>query len=173
MMQIFTHTPVWVWLLLAGLCLLGYSQTKTRQVTLQRVLIMPLVMLLLSLRSMHSGIGADPFILGAWAITVALSGLLFVRRPLSNQHHYDHTTQRFTIAGSWLPMFLILAMFIAQYALNVSLAIRPELAQHAKFTLGFAILFGIFNGAFLARPIKLIRLKNQSQEQLAQATQAA
>lgn len=168
MAQIFTHTPTWVWLLLAGLCFLGFSQTRTREVSLQRILTLPLVMLILSLTSMHSGIGSELITLGAWGLSVALSCMLFVRRPLSKKHQYDLTTQRFTIAGSWLPLFLILAMFIAKYALNISLAIRPELAQHTTFTLGFAILFGVFNGAFLARPIKLIRLRNRVQEQLTQ-----
>lgn len=173
-MAIFTHTPIWVWLLLTGLCALGLRQTKTRQIPLQRVLILPSVMLILALHSILKGVGAEAgsaaIFLCAWGLTTAIVCLLIVRRETPRDHGYDHASQKFTVPGSWLPLTLMLGMFVAKYAMNVSLAIHPELAQQMQFALGFAIIFGMFNGVFLARPLRLLKLKNQSSFSSAELT---
>ena len=161
MLAIFTHTPIWVWLLLTGLCVLGLQQTRTRQISLQRVLILPCVMLILALHSMLKGSGSAAMCLGVWGLTTTIVCMLIVRRESPQDHRYDQVSQKFTIPGSWLPLMLMLGMFIAKYAMNVSLAIRPELAQQNPFALSFSIIFGIFNGVFLARPLRLLKLKNQ------------
>jgi hypothetical protein len=43
--QIVAHTPVWVWGILILLLALGLMQAKTRRLTIQRVSVVPLVML--------------------------------------------------------------------------------------------------------------------------------
>ena len=42
---ILQHTPVWVWGLLAVLVTLGLSQTRSRELSLTRVTVLPLVLL--------------------------------------------------------------------------------------------------------------------------------
>lgn len=170
MLQIFTHTPIWVWLLLIVLCVLGFHQTKTRQVSMQRVFILPCIMLLLALHSMYKGFGSNTLALVIWGITTCLICLMIVLRSVPSQHRYDDATQRFIIAGSWQPLVLMLGMFIAKYSMNVGLAIQPELAQQYPFALGFSFVFGIFNGVFLARPLTLLTVKNQGSYSRAEMT---
>ncbi|MDO4723626.1 MAG: hypothetical protein Q4A97_02570, partial [Comamonadaceae bacterium] len=43
-----THTPLWVWPLLAALLALGLLQTRARRVSLARALALPLAMLILT-----------------------------------------------------------------------------------------------------------------------------
>lgn len=161
MLQIFTHTPAWVWLLLIGLCVIGFHQTKARQVSVQRVLILPCIMLLLALHSIYTGLGSTLVYLVVWSVTACLTCLVIISRSTPSDHHYDHVAQKFTIAGSWQPLILMLGIFIAKYVMNVSLAIHPELMLQPQFALGFTIIFGIFNGAFLVRPLVLLKLKSQ------------
>ncbi len=54
MTQILTHTPLWVFALFFGLVYLGYLQSRTRQVSRGRLIVLPLAMLAWSLYSVWS-----------------------------------------------------------------------------------------------------------------------
>ena len=78
-LDILEHTPVWVWIVFAALILLGLQQSRTRDVSIARATILPVVMIVLSLSGVvfpagHSGAsGTVPFALVAWAAGVGLS----------------------------------------------------------------------------------------------------
>jgi hypothetical protein len=56
--QIITHTPVWVWALLALLVGLGYSQSKARNIGMRRVIIIPVILTALSIYGTLSALDA-------------------------------------------------------------------------------------------------------------------
>lgn len=153
-----SHTPSWVWLLLTGLCVLGFSQTRNRQISLQRLCVLPLVMLGLSLSGMATSLGLSASVLLVWMGVLLISATSLLQLGLGRGISFDTANQLFRVPGSWLPLFLIVTMFIAKYAVAVSLTIQPALAQQAGFTLGFSALFGVLNGAFLVRALVVLRL---------------
>lgn len=161
--QIVSHTPVWVWPLLLALLWLGLSQTVTRQVTLKRITITPLVMTGLSLQGTVGAFGANPAVLGVWLVGAALSAALVLQRPLSDQTRYDDWTQRFTLPGSWLPLLLILGIFVTKYAVGAATGLQPGLRGTAEFSLGVAGVYGAFSGVFLARSGRLWRLAQRAE----------
>ena len=55
--NVLSHTPVWVWGLLAALMALGFSQTRQRHVAPWRLLMLPMV--LLGLRSEERRVGKE------------------------------------------------------------------------------------------------------------------
>ena len=59
-LQILSHTPIYVWVLLVALLALGFSQTWDRQVAPPRLLLLPLVLLGLGLWSMAPNFVAMP-----------------------------------------------------------------------------------------------------------------
>ncbi len=159
--QIVTHTPIWVWLLLAGLCFVGFQQTKTRQVTRRRLLILPLAMLGLSIMSLQNSFGFQITVIEAWLGGLLVSAWLTMHLIPSMGGSDDAPTSLITVQGSWLPMMLILAMFITRYVLNAGLTVKPELAQTSGFSVGIAIAFGLINGAFLGRVFGLIFMRQK------------
>jgi len=161
-----SHTPSWVWLLLAGLCVLGFSQTRSRQVSLQRQFILPLAMLALSLSGMTTSLGMSVTVLSIWGSALLISATGLLEMGVGRGIRYDKESQLFSIPGSWLPLLLILTMFITKYSVNASLAIQPALAQQVAFTLGFSALFGVLNGAFLVRVLVALRLLRTEQSKL-------
>lgn len=156
--QIVTHTPIWVLPLLLALVWLGLSQTRTRSVSLTRITILPLVMTGLSLQGSIAASAGNFTVLLAWLLGAGLSAGLVLRRPLPAQTRYDDWTQRFTLPGSWAPLFLILGIFVTKFTLGAALAMQPGLAGQAPFSLGVATLYGAFSGIFLARAGRLWRL---------------
>ncbi|WP_310449903.1 DUF6622 family protein [Sulfuritalea sp.] len=160
--RILANTPAWVWGLLLALLLLGVSQARARRPTPPRLLILPLLMCLLSLAGTWSSFGPAPAVTLAWAVAAAVVGGLASRLPAPRGSGFDSATDRFLLPGSWLPMALILAIFVLRYALGVMLAIDPDLARERPFALAVASLYGALAGAFMARAGRVWRLRGRS-----------
>ena len=159
--QIVTNTPLWVWGLLAALLALGFSQTRSRSVGLTRIALLPLGLGAFSLYGTVSAFGAAPVVLGSWLAAGALLLLIVTQLPLPTGVRYDAASRRFQLPGSWVPMALIMGIFLTKYAVGVSLVLHPELKTHANFTLAIGTLYGVFSGIFASRALRLIRLALQ------------
>ncbi len=155
LIDIIKHTPVWVWGLLAALLVLGASQTRDREMGLARVTLLPLAMIGLALFGVASVFGAHLAPLFAWAVgmvvALALGGRLVAPRgarrlPMTNRLH---------VPGSWLPMALIVLIFVVKYYVGVSVALNPALTVATDFSGLASLAYGVFSGLFLARGLAL------------------
>lgn len=160
--QILANTPRWVWGLLLALLWLGLSQTVGRTASLKRITLLPLAMTGLSLYGAVTAFGADPQVLLVWLCAGGLAITLVLQPALPQATRYDPATRRFTLPGSWLPLLLMLGIFMTKYLVGAVSAMQPALAHDAGFSLGFATLYGAFAGIFLARAARLWRLALQS-----------
>lgn len=159
--QIFINTPRWVWILLMALIWLGISQSFTRTISIKRVTLMPLVMTGLSLFGTLAAFGAQPLALVAWFLAATLSAWLVMQRPLPETTRYDPLARRISLPGSWIPLVLILGIFMTKYVVGVTGALQPALIHDLGFSLGFSALYGAFSGIFLGRAASLLRLAHQ------------
>jgi hypothetical protein len=75
---------------------------------------------------------------------------------------YAATSRSFYIPGSAMPLGLILGIFLTKYFVGVELALQPALARDSSFALQIALLYGVFNGLFAARALRLWRLVRRS-----------
>lgn len=161
LLAIVQHTPVWVWGLLAALVAIGLSQTRDREMTLTRITVLPLVLLALSGAGVFSAFGPTPVALGAW-LTGLLAALALASRFITVRGAAWHPhTATLRVPGSWLPLALIVALFLLKYAVGVSLALHHEMAQQASFAGGCSLAYGLFSGLFLARARALRSLARQ------------
>ena len=158
LLQIVTHTPPWVWVLLAVLVALGLSQAMPRRMTLRRLAVLPLVLLALSLSGVVTTFPGAAAPLLAWLVGV--SAALAIGRPIVGARgaRWDAESASLHVPGSWLPMVLILSLFLAKYAVGVALAMQPSLARQPGFDIGVGLAYGGFSGLFLARAAALWRL---------------
>jgi hypothetical protein len=156
--QIFSNTPRWVWVLLLALLGLGLSQAVTRTASLRRITVLPLVMTGLSLFGTVTVFGADPQLLLVWLVSGGLMAALLLQRSLPVSARYSAQTRLFILPGSWVPLLLILGIFVTKYFVGVATAMQPALARDPVFALTFSALYGAFGGIFLARAARLWRL---------------
>jgi Predicted membrane protein (DUF2306) len=156
--QIFSNTPVWIWGLLAALLALGFSQARSRTAGLPRLLLMPLGLGAFSLWGTISAFGAPAAVLGSWFAACVLLLLVVAQIRIPAGVSYGRNTRQFALPGSWIPMALILGIFITKYAVGVSLAMQPDLKANANFMLAISTLYGAFSGIFAGRTIRLLRL---------------
>jgi hypothetical protein len=165
--QIIQNTPLWVGGLLAGLLWLGGSQLFDRHVSLVRAMVMPVAMTGLSvygLASAFGGSGQSAAVLSAWAAVAALTGALalWLQPSPPKGTLYTSGSRRFHVPGSVMPLALILGIFLTKYFVGVELVLQPALARDSGFALQIAVLYGLFNGLFSARSLRLLRLARQN-----------
>ena len=165
--QIVQHTPYWVWGLLVGLLGLGCSQLFDRQAGLRRVLLMPVAMTGFSVYGLASAFGgsghAGAAVLIWLAAAAMVTGLALSFRPTAPSGTlYAAPSRSFWLPGSAIPLALIVGIFLTKYLVGVELAMQPTLAQDGPFVLQIAALYGVFNGLFVARSLRLLRLARQS-----------
>ena len=156
--QIVTHTPTWVWGLLLALLWLGLKQSVSRTASLRRVTVMPLVMTGLSLYGAVTVFGVEPAVIGVWLSTAAATGLWAGQQPLPAATRYDPLMRQFSLPGSWVPLLLIMGIFVTKYGVGVATSLQPALVQDSSFGLVVVALYGAFSGVFLARAVSLWRL---------------
>ena len=154
-------TPLWVWGLLAALVALGSSQARSRTAGLGRITVVPAVMTTLSLLGTASTFGGSPLfgsVLLAWMTAAAASLAITATMAAPAGTVYDAASHRFRQPGSWVPMLLILGIFLTKYVGGVDLAMQPGLARDAQYTVTTAVLYGLFSGIFIGRAARLWRM---------------
>lgn len=156
--QIFLHTPKWVFVLFAALVWLGAKQLFANSVGLGRVTVMPIAMTGLSIFGVTSAFGDSPTALLAWAATALVALTLVLQRGLPASTRYAPASRTFHLAGSAVPLALMMGIFFTKYVVGVLLAMHPELARQAGFALGIGTLYGAFSGIFAARALRLWKL---------------
>jgi hypothetical protein len=150
LLHILTHTPTYVWAILAGLIALGMASMRAREVTLQRLLILPLAMLALSLNDIASKFGLGALSTGAWLAGCVAAGALMARFARARIAP-TATPGRVLVRGSAAPLAIMMAVFFTKYAAAVMLAVRPSLGASTSATIVVCALFGVFNGILIGR----------------------
>jgi hypothetical protein len=150
LIQILTHTPLYVWAILAFLVYRGVVALRERETTLRKLFIIPVVMLALSLQDIAAKFGAGLLPWSAWA-GAALAVALLVWKFSGAGISAGAASGGVRVHGSRAPLALMMAIFLTKYATAVTLAIQPQASHNPLFAVAVCALFGAFNGYFLGR----------------------
>jgi hypothetical protein len=132
--QIVSHTPNWVFVLFFGLIGLGLVQSTARRITLRRAVLIPTAMVALSLYGTVSAFGGSTTSLLAWLVSGLCSVALVLQSPVPDGTRYEPDARRFHVPGSWLPMALLMGLFLTKYFVGASTAMQPELTHNNLLT---------------------------------------
>jgi hypothetical protein len=148
--QIITHTPVYVWAILAVLVWRGLAALREREMTVRSLFIVPIIMLALSLQDVLMKFGSNTAALAVWAGAAAGTALLVWKFGRSRTAP-GSAPGNVIVRGSWVPLAMMMAVFFTKYAASVLLAILPQARQDVLVAAGVCALFGVFSGCFLGR----------------------
>lgn len=158
LMQILTHTPNWVFIVLGILLWQGINQMRARTVGIHRATLVPLAMTALSLYGVVSVFGDTPQSLLTWVVGGGVAFAVYIQTAGAAQIQYDAASRRFNVPGSVVPMTLFMGIFLTKYTVGVSTTMLPALAHDSSFALFIGMLYGAFSGVFLARATQLWRV---------------
>jgi hypothetical protein len=162
---IFSHTPLYVWAILAFLVYRGLQTSKTNEVVIVRLCIIPLVMLGLSLFGIQTAFGLAGLAPLIWLVSALAGGTLawFLSYPTALTAHPERGTV--SQPGSWVPMTLMMSVFFMKYAVAVTLVISPALRHDSFFVSTVCELYGAFSGIFMGRLLRCLVLYRQTRVQ--------
>ena len=148
--QILVKTPVYVWAILAFLLYRGLLAARDRDITVTRMLVIPLLMLVLALQAIAMKFGMASLGMAAW--TAGLAAMVLQRRSFGlDKVTLGSSANALRVRGSWMPLAMMMLVFLIKYALAVTLAIRPQVAEDAVFAASVCGLLGLCNGYFVGQ----------------------
>jgi hypothetical protein len=161
-MHALQHIPLWVFGLFIGLVVLGWLQTRTRQVRKLQLLGAKVALTAVTLFSVVQLWWPTPW-LGIALISWALTGL-FVSWVSSQSAapagaSFNPATQRFTLPGSWWPLALFMAIFACKFVVGMLNAIAPETLRSVQAAIGISALYGLLSGIVIARVWRFLKLQ--------------
>lgn len=148
LIKILTHTPLYVWAILALLVYRGVIAMRDRETNIKLLYVIPVVMLGLSLQDVVTKFGVHLLPLVAWNIAAAAMTLLVCHVGRAGIEP-GSAPGRVRVRGSAIPLVMMMAIFVTKYALAVALVIRPQLRSDDLVAAGVCTLLGLFSGYFL------------------------
>jgi hypothetical protein len=161
-LQILEHTPGWVFVVFAVLLVLGWSQTRAREVSRARATVLPLAMMLLSLIGVLSTFRAPAGAVLAWIAGLGLCLSLASGRVAIRGAAWLPDKDHFRVPGSWLPLGLIVGLFTIKYVSGVVIALHPSLAASSSMAVPLSLLYGAVAGLFWGRARSLLALRQNA-----------
>jgi hypothetical protein len=155
--QILSHTPIWVYALFVALLVFGLLQTRTRSVSMIPALLLPAGMIALSLAGINSSFGLRTIPLAAWGIAVTIATVVGYTFFRDKRIHRKATDGRFFIPGSWGPLVAMMAIFFAKYVYAVMNASHAEVVSTPMFIGALSAVYGLLGGYFSSRAVNLIK----------------
>lgn len=160
LLKILTHTPLYVWAILAFLIMRGVSASKDRETAFCRLIILPVLLPLLMLAELTLKFGVGSIALPAWAAGAAAAGLL-TWKMRSVRIFPGTQAGKVLVPGSWLLLAVLLTVFLTKYVATVTLLIKPELRDAARFVGPVCLLYGVCNGILIAGLARTVRCWQQ------------
>lgn len=128
LIEIVTHTPSWVWLILALLIWRGARSTRARVTDMRGLLLMPIIITALSVYNLVSGGFSLAAVLG---LAIGLVGGIWAGRQLEDRHPASLVGRgQLMLPGEWTTMITILVVFSLRYASGALAVTAPTLLRN-------------------------------------------
>lgn len=168
-MQTLQHIPVWIFILLIGLIVMGLLQTRTRTLHKRRLLSVNIALTVFTLVGVVQQWRHTPWLavgLLSWAASCALVAWALGQGETPADSHFNANTQRFTVPGSWLPLALFMAIFACKFGVGMLTATAPEHIQSLSAAIGISAAYGLFSGVLNGRALRLLKLPTRQDRRM-------
>jgi hypothetical protein len=151
LVRILEHTPPYVWVALALICLRMVRNLRTRWLTLPALLFPAAAFILVGVIGSSVQSTADAI---GWVVAACAAGpigFFTAPHPLA----IDRAKRRLQIRGSVLFATRLLVIFLVRYGLAVSMALHPD--RHRELAFATSLFSGLFAGYYVGWSAFLLR----------------
>ena len=117
-------------------------------------------MQILSLTGIVLYVGLSLPALAAWLLGAGAIAALCSKAMGAQAATYDADSGKLIVAGSWVPMLVIVGIFLVRYTLGVATAMQFPAMRDPNVQLAISLLLGAFSGFFLARGLLFWRVQS-------------
>jgi len=156
--ELISHTPTWVFVVFFTLLVLGFIQSKEREVKVKTVFILPIAMIIFSFFGVSSVFGLSWFTISLWFLGLAITLVIGLKLAYPKLVSFSVKSNKLKIPGSWAPLFLMMAIFFTKYFVGFAVARELSVINEHLFIVLLCLLYGSFSGVFLSRSFVMFRL---------------
>lgn len=157
MSELISHTPTWVFVVFFILLVLGLKQTKERVVKVKTVFILPIAMILFSFFGVYSVFGLALLSLSLWIVGLVITLVIGLKLAYPKRVSFSSQSNQLTIPGSWVPLFIMMAIFFTKYVVGFAIARSLPVVNEFVFIVLISLLYGAFSGIFLSRSLVMFK----------------
>lgn len=159
LVAILTHTPFFVWAILALLVYRGVAAMRERALTLRQFLVLPVAMTALSVAGLVTSAGGFAGV-AAWAAGCgAALALTYVSAATASRPAAPGFIR---VPGSVMPLVAVLCIFLIKYVSAVALHMHFDVDQHALLAPLLRGALGGCSGYFIGRALKIFLARKDS-----------
>lgn len=171
MIKIINNIPLFVWPLFVMLLIGGIKASKTNQMPLKLLMLIPAVFLSLSLFSFFGRYASEPLAIVLWILCLGAGSFIGFSHIQRLELRFDKQKKMIELPGSWIPLLLSMSIFIAKFSVGMMRSLLPHLEGSILF-LGFELFSGIILGIFAGRAVScFLRYKSSDTEVIKHDTQ--
>jgi hypothetical protein len=154
--QIINGAPWWVYVLLIVLVRIGIGATKSSTVTVQRLVVLPIVFTVWSIYNLYQSVSLGfPSLIVWWVLSFGLGIYIGVRMVCSWKLHHDRQKKAITIPGNYSTLVLTVSIFVLSFFWGYFYATLTTIPYwiYLADTISTTLLKGIFvgRGAFFLK----------------------
>ncbi len=141
MIKILLGTPSWVWLVFLYLLFIGIKSTRSHNVPLVKVLLIPIILNYITFNSSRH------VLLPAIILMISAMISFYMHRGMSVEIKKD--SKSLIVPGSYIPLFIYIIFFSIKYYFGYLNSVSPAL--FLKYSMFQDTIQGIFCGYLLGR----------------------
>ena len=149
-------TPWWVYVIFIYLMYVGIKASRSQELPITRLIIVPLIFIVWSLYSLYVRYGFNVLTASLW-ITSLIVGASIGWLVLSRGIRINKHNKLVYLPGSWYPLFFYLLFFIVKYYIGFIYAIDPKMRWNLFFIASDIFASGFISGLFAGR---FLRIRN-------------
>jgi len=157
--QILSHTPIWVWIVLIILIKRGIALQRDSPISLAKSFIMPAIFILWGLNTIATKFHYPLYLLMIYMLCLSLGACASLYIYRKKRFYIQHTVVM--QGGSKIPLFIMMINFCIKYCLNILLSTHPSLYSVFGFNIIYGIISGFTVGLFFGGIIKSAQAKER------------
>lgn len=170
--QFATHTPLWVWAILAFLLSCGIAALWPSKTSLGKLAIVPGLFTLWGLWSVANRYGSSWDAWAVWLAGIAVGAVIGWRLVRRQSITLLPESGQLLRAADYSLLLVVLLTLIYRYPFEVGLAMYPAMTDDISFLIAYVGVYGGFTGILIGKFLHYLRLAAQSRRQLLGAGQA-
>lgn len=156
MLNILSHTPIWVYAIFGACLYLGVRQSQARAVKPWRLAVLPLLMVLWGLWSIAT-MGAL-CLLASYTAALSLGACLSWNSSSTRRICWDESRALILLPKNYWVLVSILGIFCCRYIFNVLTITQSEWLQSQEFLIAYGAALGFLAGGFAVKLLKATNL---------------